>query len=224
MAALARSLRLVWGNPGTRLGMWSHFVSQFWLTVFTLLWGYPFLVRGEGLSTTTAGTILMAMTGWVILSGLVLASMVTRFPFYRSFMVLGIVATMAVAWAAVLLWPGPAPLWLLVVMAFATASGGPASMVGFDLARSSPRSRRSGRANGVVNIGGFLASLLTMALVGVVLDLREPPAPRRTTSATSRSRSRCSTSSGPSARSRCCATGAAPWRTCAGCTPARWRA
>ena len=25
MRALARSLRTVWGNPGTRLGMWSHF-------------------------------------------------------------------------------------------------------------------------------------------------------------------------------------------------------
>ena len=51
MRALARTLRLVWGNPGTRLGMWSHFTSQFSATVFTLLWGFPFLVRGEGLSS-----------------------------------------------------------------------------------------------------------------------------------------------------------------------------
>ncbi len=174
MAALARSLRLVWGNPGTRLGMWSHFVSQFSLTVFTLLWGFPFLVRGEGLSATGAGALLMAMTGWVIISGLVLAALVSRFPFYRSYLVLGIVAAMALAWTAVLLWPGQAPLWLLVVMAFATASGGPASMVGFDLARSFTPLEAVGRANGVVNIGGFLASLLTMALVGVVLDLRQP--------------------------------------------------
>ncbi len=174
MAELARSLRLVWGNPGTRLGMWSHFVAQFGLTVFTLLWGYPFLVEGEGLSTTAAGTLLMAMTGWVIVSGLVLAHLVTRFPFYRSFMVLTVVAVMASTWAVVLLWPGRAPLWMIVVMAFTTASGGPASMVGFDLARSFTPVEAVGRANGVVNIGGFLASLLTMWLVGVVLDLREP--------------------------------------------------
>ncbi len=45
---LARSLRLVWGNPGTRLGMWTHFVSQFSTTVFAMLWGFPFLVRGPG--------------------------------------------------------------------------------------------------------------------------------------------------------------------------------
>ena len=174
MAALARAMRLVWGNPGTRLGMWSHFVSQFSLTVFTLLWGYPFLVRGEGLSTGAASTILMAMTGWVILSGLVLADLVTRVPYYRSYLVLGVVGTMALSWTVVLLWPGQAPVWMLVVMAFATASGGPASMVGFDLARSFTPVEAVGRANGVVNIGGFLASLLTMALIGVVLDLREP--------------------------------------------------
>ena len=47
-------------------------------------------------------------------------------------------------------------------------------MVGFDLARSFTPAEVSGRANGLVNIGGFSASLLTMALVGLVLDLREP--------------------------------------------------
>src|SRR3954452_10248732 len=81
MSALTRSLRLVWGNPGTRLGMWSHFTAQFSATVFALLWGYPFLVRGEGLSPGTASTLLMLMTVWVVISGLVLGAMVARFPF-----------------------------------------------------------------------------------------------------------------------------------------------
>ena len=47
-------------------------------------------------------------------------------------------------------------------------------MVGFDLARTFTPQEATGRANGVVNIGGFMASLLTMALVGVVLDWQEP--------------------------------------------------
>ena len=59
-------------------------------------------------------------------------------------------------------------------MAFATASGGPAAMVAFDLARSFTPAHAIGRANGLVNVGGFTASLLTMALIGVVLDLSEP--------------------------------------------------
>jgi len=45
--AVAATLRTTWGTPGTRLGLWSHFTSQFGMTVFTLLWGFPFLVRGK---------------------------------------------------------------------------------------------------------------------------------------------------------------------------------
>jgi sugar phosphate permease len=174
LLALTKSLRAVWGNPGTRLGLWSHFVSQFSVTVFSLLWGYPFLVRGQGLSSAQAGTLLMAMTGWVVVSGLVLGWLVTRFPYYRSVIVLSVVATMAALWGVVLLRSTPSPTWLLVLLVFAMASGGPASMVGFDLARSFTPVEVSGRANGLVNIGGFSASLLTMGLVGLVLDAREP--------------------------------------------------
>lgn len=174
LRALARTLSLVWGNPGTRLGMWTHFISQFSMTVFTMLWGFPFLVRGQGMSEAGAAALLMAMTGWVIVSGLVLSWAVRRFPFHRSWIVLSVVAAMVVAWTAVLARSDPSPLWLLVVMAFTTASGGPASMVGFDLARSFTPLEASGRANGIVNIGGFGASLVTMALVGWVLEVREP--------------------------------------------------
>jgi cyanate permease len=171
LRALAQSVRTVWGNPGTRLGMWSHFASQFSATVFALLWGYPFLVQGLGWSSRDASTLLMAMTAWAVVSGLVLARLVSRLPYYRSWIVVGVVIAMVVPWTGVLLWPGVAPTWLVVVMAFATASGGPAAMVGFDLARSFTPPHETGRANGLVNIGGFTASLLTMALIGVVLDL-----------------------------------------------------
>ena len=171
LRALAQSVRTVWGNPGTRLGMWSHFSSQFSATVFALLWGYPFLVQGLGWTARGASTLLMAMTAWAVLSGLVLARLVSRLPYYRSWIVVGVVLAMVVPWTAVLLWPGAAPDWVVVVMAFATASGGPASMVGFDLARSFTPAHETGRANGLVNVGGFTASLLTMALIGMVLDL-----------------------------------------------------
>ena len=171
LRALAQSVRTVWGNPGTRLGMWSHFTSQFSVTVFALLWGYPFLVQGLGWTTTGASTLLMAMTAWAVVSGLALARLVGRLPYYRSWIVVGVVIAMVVPWTAVLLWPGAAPDWLVVVMAFATATGGPVSMVGFDLARSFTPAQETGRANGLVNVGGFTASLLTMALIGIVLDL-----------------------------------------------------
>ena len=87
------------------------------------------------------------------------------------------VGAIATVWAVVLLWPGPAPLPLLVVLVVVTALGGPASMVGFDLARSFNPRERIGSALGVVNVGGFVASLSAMALVGIVLDQVTPGGP-----------------------------------------------
>jgi MFS family permease len=89
----------------------------------------------------------------------------------RSWLVLGIVALNVGAWTAVLAWPGPAPLWLLVALVVCLAVGGPGSMIGFDFARSFNPPNRLGTATGIVNVGGFLASLVTMLLVGVALDL-----------------------------------------------------
>lgn len=177
LRALARSLRVIWAHPTTRLGMWSHFTSQFGATVFSLLWGFPFLVAGEGLSRGTASGLLMLMTAWIVVAGPVIGRLVARHPFRRSQIVLAVVAASALAWAVVLLWPGQAPLWLLVVLVCVIATGGPASMVGFELARTLAPVQAIGRANGLVNIGGFTASLLTMWLIGVVLDLREPAGP-----------------------------------------------
>jgi cyanate permease len=171
LRAMTRQLRWIWGNPGTRLGMWSHFTGQFSSTVFGLLWGFPFLVRGQGLSPDTAANLLMLMILSGLASGFAIGALVARHPFHRSHMVVGVVVAIAVTWSVVLLWPGRCPLWLLVVLVCVVGAGGPESMVGFDLSRSFIPSEASGRANGVVNIGGFVASLVTLFLVGVVLDV-----------------------------------------------------
>ena len=91
MRALARTLRIVWGNPGTRLGLWSHFTSQFSVTVFSLLWGFPFLVEGQGLSSRAASSMLIVLVGAVMVTGSVLARLTAKLPFYRSYIVLAVV-------------------------------------------------------------------------------------------------------------------------------------
>ncbi len=174
---VAEGLRSTWGAPGTRLGMWSHFTSQFGMTVFTLLWGFPFLVRGEGLDETTASALLVVMTVASMLSAPVMGGLVARHPYHRSRIVLAIVGLIASTWAVVLVWPGRAPLPLLVALVVVIALGGPGSMVGFDLARSFNPRHRIGSALGVVNVGGFVASLVSMALIGVVLDRLAPRGP-----------------------------------------------
>ena len=175
--AVARAVQAAWRTPGTRLGLWSHFSAQFGATVFALLWGYPFLVAGQGLSPSTAGRLLMLMTVTTVVTSPLIGGFVTKYPFSRSTLILGIVGAIMAVWAVVLLWPGRAPLPLLVLLVVITAVGGPGSLVGFDLARTFNPPTRLGSATGIVNVGGFLASLSTVTLIGFILDRLAPHGP-----------------------------------------------
>ncbi|GGM95258.1 MFS transporter [Terrabacter tumescens] len=177
LRAIARTLKAAWLVPGTRLGLWSHFTSQFAANMFTMLWGFPFLVAGQGLSPSTASVLLMVMVVTTVVSSPVIGTLTMRYPFSRSTLVLWIVAAAILAWTVVLLWPGRAPLWMLVVLVVLIAIGGPGSMIGFDLARTFNPPTRIGSASGIVNTGGFIATLTAVALVGVVLDRVAPGGP-----------------------------------------------
>jgi hypothetical protein len=89
-------------------------------------------------------------------------------------MVLAIVSSIVVVWTAVLAWPGHAPTWLLVVLVVVVGVGGPASMIGFDVGRTSNPKERFASASGIINQGGFIASLLLVIAIGLVLDWRTP--------------------------------------------------
>ena len=57
-----------------------------------------------------------------------------------------------------------------MVLIVVISVGGPGSMVGFDFARTFNPSATLGTAQGMVNMGGFVASLLVMQVMGVILD------------------------------------------------------
>ena len=174
LSAVRSSLTASWAHPGTRLGFWMHFVTQFSATALSLLWGYPFFVRGEGVSSSAAGVLLTIMVAAVMCAGPVLGWLVGAHPWHRSTTVLAIVASIVTVWTVVLAWPGDAPLWLLVVLVVVVGVGGPASMIGFDLGRTSNPDERLASARGIINQGGFLASLLLVMSIGVILDWRTP--------------------------------------------------
>jgi MFS family permease len=168
--ALAR-LRRAWLEPGTRLGLWTHFTAQFSGTVFALLWGYPFLVAGEHRTPAEAGLLLTLLVLVSMVVGPVLGHLAVRWPFRRSVPVLGIVAATVIAWTVVLAWPGRAPLAILLMLVVVLACNGPGSLMAFDYARTENEAERIGSATGIVNVGGFVASLLTIALIGIVLSV-----------------------------------------------------
>jgi hypothetical protein len=112
----------------------------------------------------------------VMAAGPTLGWLVGSHPWHRSTMVLTIVGSIALVWTVVLCWPGQAPLWLLVVLVVVVGVGGPASMIGFDVGRTSNPHERLASASGIINQGGFLASLVLVVVIGLVLDWRTPGA------------------------------------------------
>lgn len=157
--------------PGTRLGLWSHFTTQFSGMVFALLWGYPFMTVGLGYSPQLAGGLLTMMVVAAVVIGPVLGRLTSAFPLRRSNLIITILVLTIVMWTIVLLWPGAAPLPIFVVLVLVLAAYGPGSAVGFDFARTFNPSTRLGAATGIVNMGGFVASLTTIFAIGVILDL-----------------------------------------------------
>ncbi|HEY9306912.1 MAG TPA: MFS transporter [Microbacterium sp.] len=166
-------IRAAWAHPGTRLAFWSHFTTPFAGTAFVLLWGMPFLTAGEGRTTAEAASIMSLYVVVGMALGPIMGELSRRVPHLRSrALVLPTVAVQAVAWLAVIAYPGPAPLWLLLALAVALATGGPASMIAFDHARTHNPSHRLSTATGVTNAGGFLAALLAILLIGLALDVQ----------------------------------------------------
>ncbi|GAB3359165.1 MFS transporter [Amycolatopsis echigonensis] len=169
-AELGRQVKLAWRTPGTRLGFWVHFSTMFAPNVLTLLWGMPFLVQGEGLPAATASALLTVFVFGSMAGGPLLGAVIGRAPALRVPLVVGYLVGATIVWAVLLGWNGHVPVGVLVpAFAFLTL-GGPASMIGFAVARDYNPLSRVGTATGVVNVGGFLATTVTALLIGILLQ------------------------------------------------------
>ncbi|MDQ1130526.1 nitrate/nitrite transporter [Microbacterium sp. SORGH_AS_0888] len=165
-------LRAALAEPGTRLAFWVHFVTPFAGTAFALLWGVPFLVHGEGFSSADASLMVTVF----VLAGAVFAPLMGTlsgsYPRRRALVATVSVIAQAVVLAGILLTPGPAPFWLIIVWMVVLSSGGAASMIAFDVTRRFNPVARLSTATGIVNMGGFIAALIAVYLIGLVLDLQ----------------------------------------------------
>ena len=139
-----------------------------------MLWGFPFLTVGEGLSPVDRVARHHRVRRLRHALGPVIGALSSRHPMRRSHMlVLPTIAIQVVAW--------------LVGHRLARArrrsgccscsrspsrTGGPASMIAFDHARTFNPSHRLSTATGIVNGGGFLAGLIAIFLIGLAMDLQ----------------------------------------------------
>ncbi|MBV2152873.1 nitrate/nitrite transporter [Kitasatospora sp. SUK 42] len=164
-----------WREPGTRLGLWIHFTTQFPGNAFGLLWGLPYLVEAQGMTRAEAGGLLTLLVLSNMSCGFVFGRVLSRTARARMPIVLGVVAATGFGWALVLAWPGGhPPTWLLVGIILVMGSNGPASLVGLDYARARNPVERLGTASGIVNMGGFIGTMITLFGIGVLLDALSP--------------------------------------------------
>lgn len=158
------------GHAPTRMSFWIHFTLQSSGSVFALLWGVPFLVEGQGLSSEFASTMLSLQMGLYLFFGSIIGWIAQHHPKRRQHVVVIIAISIISIWLIFALLPVRAPIWLIVVLVVVISSGGPGSMLAMDYSREFTPKHKLGAANGFINIGGFLATFVMMAVAGWILD------------------------------------------------------
>src|SRR5699024_538211 len=152
----AENVRSAWGRRETRLGFWTHQATMTAGVVISLVWGYPYLTEGLGFTAAAAASQLSVYVIANLAASFVIGPLAGRRPTWRTPMALWISVACALAVGVLAAWPGagpPAPVSTIVFIVLAL--GGPASQIGFHLARDYNAVRSISTATGLVNAGGF---------------------------------------------------------------------
>lgn len=180
-AGAASSSRQVLRDTFTSRAAWSGFFLH-WMTLVTVnsflfMWGVPYMSEGHGIGAAEVGTLLTINVLVMVALGPLVGVLTGRFPDRRPLLGWAVGTILAVTWTGTLLVPGQLTAWQLLPLIVALACGSATCSVGFDLARTGVPARAIGTATGMVNIGGYGSSLLSVLMVGVVLDVRAGDGP-----------------------------------------------
>lgn len=171
---MVHRVRAAWRTPGTRLGFWVHFSCMSLATMFAVLWGLPYLVR-QGFTEAGASAVLLVCVLAAIVASPAIGAVFGRYPAARVPFALSVCLLTVAGWAVLLgCFGGRPPHPLIVAVVAVAAVGGPASTIGFSLARDYNPPAMVGTATGVVNVGGFSSTIIASLLIGGVLELAGP--------------------------------------------------
>ena len=170
-SGMLENLRETVRDTAARSAFWTHFTLQSSGSTFVLLWGRTYLEHVHAVSDFVAGLILSSFVLFAFVLGPAIARLSTRSLLWQRRVVSAIATWVVLGWLfSELLSPewGVMSIWIVMP---ALAAGGAGSMIAFQITQSHCPPFRLGLANGFANIGGFLATLLMMGLVGAVLDV-----------------------------------------------------
>jgi MFS family permease len=146
-----------------------HFALNCPFVTLTGLWAYPYLVQGQGVSRATAAAMLTASVVAFGLAAPALGQLAGRLPRHRGHIASACALTTTATLGLVLAWPGHPPLALVTLMLVLSGVSGAGSMLAFDLAREGAGSA-GGSASGIVNLGGFSATIVAQAAIGLLIS------------------------------------------------------
>lgn len=152
-------------------GFFLHWMTLMTVNSFLFMWGLPYMTA-LGISATEVGALLTLNVVIMVALGPLIGVFTGHFPQRRPLLGWIAGAILTVTWSVTLMVPAQLSAWQLLPLITAMAIGSATCSVGFDLARTGVPHRAIGTATGMVNIGGFSASLLSVLLIGIVLDLR----------------------------------------------------
>ncbi len=179
-----QQVKHAWTLPAGRLGFWIHLSTMAGPTMFAVLWGYPYLTQALGYSAAQASALLMLLVIGGLIGNLLLGPTIARRPQIRGWIALTVALLCLTGWIVLIAWPGGQPPVAAVIAVVCVFSvGGPASSIGFILARDYNPSHRISTATGLVNVAGFCGAVVMVFAVGQILDLVEPAATTHTAGA-----------------------------------------
>ncbi|MBB5999027.1 MFS transporter [Streptomonospora salina] len=166
------SVREALRTRGTRLGLTHHAAIMPPYTMLGVLWGYPFLVEGMGFAPALAGTLLSGVGLSVLWLSPLIGGLIGRRPGMRRPLATALVGLFVLGWFAVVGWPGglpPSPV-VVTVLVVSAAGAVAAPALSFDFARDGLPAERTGVASGLVNMSGFLTTVVVTVAAGLVLE------------------------------------------------------
>jgi MFS family permease len=131
----------------------------------------PYLTTTQGMSLSAAGALLTIPVAVFAVTGVPLGIISGRYPQHRPALVLATIGSSGLIWTVVLVLPSHAPTWLLVLLIVVISIGPPLAAVAFDFVHAANPPNTLGTAEGIVNTGGPLASLVVMQAMGIIIDV-----------------------------------------------------
>lgn len=164
-----------WRLPAERMALWTHLCTMAGPTAFAALWGYPYLTQALGYSPGLAASMLLIYVLVGVVASLGQGPLLARRPQLRGGLAASVAALCLAGWITLIAWPGGTPpVAVLVTVVVLFGVGGPASGVGFLIARDYNPTHRISTATGMVNVGGFAGAVIMVLAIGQILDLVEP--------------------------------------------------